>query len=440
MKLLHRLLPGWAYTRLIGSWDKDGLRKYAKNTWWMIVGRFALYPVSILVIASVARYLGPGGLGQLSYAQSIVGIIGTITALGIDQILVRDLILRPGKSNEILGTALGIQLFMSILAFIATVAALFILKTEHSKVIVILFAASTMITGPFGMGANLFSAKALSKYPTIISLSTRITIAILKLLGVFFAVPLVYFAVLFLVESALNASLTMYFCRRILHSTLSSWHFSFSMLTRLLHDSWPLLISATSVYLFARIDQVLLQHYMGSSTVGLYGATVQLTDTWTFAPTLIIGSLYPAVAGMYYTNNAEYSRRMKLLTGLALSIALTVGLGIILFAPFIVKVVYGDAFRGVVPILRIYTLYVPIAVGYAIVQNHLTTSNKTRVLVVIGIVGAVVNIALNILLIPGYGAVGATLATIIAGSIMITIPFLIYTVRRVPIIKNKLYG
>jgi O-antigen/teichoic acid export membrane protein len=171
---------------------------------------------------------------------------------------------------------------------------------------------------------------------------------------------------------------------------------------------------------------------MGPASVGLYGAAVQLTDTWTFMPTLIIGSLYPATAGMYYSNHAEYTRRMKLLTMLALSIAVVVGAGIVLFAPFIVKIVYGDAFQGVVPILRIYTVYVPIAVVYAILQNHLTTSNKTRTLVLIGIIGAIVNIALNIVLIPIYGAVGATLATIIAGSIMIFIPFLMHTRRRVP--------
>jgi O-antigen/teichoic acid export membrane protein len=117
---------------------------------------------------------------------------------------------------------------------------------------------------------------------------------------------------------------------------------------------------------------------------------------------------------------------MKLLTGLSLTIACALGLLVILFAPFIINWIFGEAFHEAIPILRIYTIYVPIAVLYAIVQNHLLTANKTRSMIVIGMSGALINILLNILLIPNNGAIGATMATIVAGICMIVIPVIMH--------------
>ena len=115
---------------------------------------------------------------------------------------------------------------------------------------------------------------------------------------------------------------------------------------------------------------------------------------------------------------------MKLLTALTFGIASLMAAAVVLLAPLIIQLVYGHAFEAAIPILRIYTLYVPIATLYAIVQNHLITANRTRMMIVIGAAGASANIALNVLLIPSMGAVGASIATIIAGGIMIFIPFI----------------
>ncbi len=426
---LQRILPGWAYDRLIGDWHPEGFKKYAANTGWMFIGRVALYPLSIVVIAAVARYLGPNGLGTLSYAQSIAGIVGTFALLGIDQIIVRDLILQPDRRAEILGTALCIETVSSVIAFLATAIAFFFIDTNSQRFLILLFASATMLTGPFSIGINLFTADAQSKYPTIISLATRSIIALLKLALVFLAAPLVWFASLLLLESIITLCLSQYFLHRVLGVSLRTLRFSLTMAKRLLHDSWPLLISATTVYLFARIDQVLLQHFLGSGAVGYYSAAVQLTEAWTFIPTIVIGSLYPAVAGWYLRDHSVYMRRMRMMAVLCIGIACAVGAGIIIFAPLIVHIVFGPAFRASVPVLRLYTLYVPVAVLYAILQNHLTTSNRTRLMVVIGSAGALVNIGLNIALIPDYGAMGATAATIVAGLVMISIPFIDRTVR-----------
>ncbi len=98
-KILSKILPTWIYQRLIGDWDKAGFKRYFHNTGWLFAARGASFLTSFFTIAIVARYLGPENLGKLSYAQSFVSILSVFAALGIDQILYRDLVAHPDIEN-----------------------------------------------------------------------------------------------------------------------------------------------------------------------------------------------------------------------------------------------------------------------------------------------------------------------------------------------------
>jgi O-antigen/teichoic acid export membrane protein len=144
------------------------------------------------------------------------------------------------------------------------------------------------------------------------------------------------------------------------------------------------------------MDQVMLMHYRDSSTVGIYSAAVKLTQVWAFLPGLIIGSLFPAIVNARKTNFSLYANRFKKLSLITLSTTLAVAIPLYIFAPLIIKIIFGVAYVGAVPILRVY-MWITLAITLtALAQNYFIVENFTKIFLYTSLLGATVNIVLNI--------------------------------------------
>ena len=91
-------------TRITLLKDHSGFRKYFANTSWLIGERIFRMGVSLFVGIYIARYLGPERYGLLSYALSFVFLFSSLAYFGLDDILVRELVLHPEQRKELLGT------------------------------------------------------------------------------------------------------------------------------------------------------------------------------------------------------------------------------------------------------------------------------------------------------------------------------------------------
>ena len=89
---------------------KPGLRRLGANFGWLVIERAVRFALGLFVGLLVARYLGPAGLGSLSYCLALVTLVGFLPALGLDAILKRDLIAAPEKTAELLASAFGLRL------------------------------------------------------------------------------------------------------------------------------------------------------------------------------------------------------------------------------------------------------------------------------------------------------------------------------------------
>lgn len=416
--LLKKTLPSWAYNRLIGNWNRDGLRKYLHNTNWLFGARFATFVTSFLTMAIVARYLGPENLGKLSYAQSFVSILSVIASLGLDQILYRDLTKYPDKENRILGTAIVSKFIFGILAFIIAIGLSIFLGNEKILTLLIGITAFTFLINPLGTIGILFQSRVEAKYSSQITIFLAFFIPALKLLIIFFGKGIIYFALILLLEALISVIWSIYIYTAKLHLSLSNWQFDKTVFIQLLKDAWPFLFSGLFAYLYARIDQVMLQHYLGSTEVGLYDSAVKISNLWSFLPALIITSLFPALVNAKQTDRSEYLRRFRSLTILVMLVTLTYTLITFLLAKPLVLLIFGNSFIGSIAPLQIYIWSGAIAVLGLLVQNYLTAENRGDIYFVLTLVGAVLNIVLNLFMIPSYGMIGAAIATIFSYAVI----------------------
>ena len=83
-----------------------GLRRILGNMGWLMVDRMVRLGMGLFVTVWVARYLGPAQFGSLNFAFAFVSLFGTAATLGLDGIVVREVVHHAADTHEILGTRL----------------------------------------------------------------------------------------------------------------------------------------------------------------------------------------------------------------------------------------------------------------------------------------------------------------------------------------------
>lgn len=405
------------FSRIRVKMSHEGFLRYLKNSSWLFGGRFINLGISFFVSVYVTRYLGPYNNGLLSFAASFAGIFGFISAFGIDQILHRDLINHPEKEEAILGTAFFLKIIGSIYTIIIISVATLFIKDTGIVVFLILLNALAFVPQAFNVISYYFQSKVLSKYPTIISLLVIATLTVLKLYVVFFGKGVIYLSLIVIIEPILYA-IGYLFIYKLFKGSVFKWKLDNSLAKEMLKYSWPLMISSAFISIYSRIDQVMIGNMLSTTSVGIYDVAVRLSEVWFFIPSIIASSLFPAILNAKKVNSELYNERLRKLYSLIFYLAIVIIIPVSILSPFIIKILYGDAFMAAAPILRIYSLgTISIFMG-TIVNQYLIAENQTFILFICSFVGMATNVTLNLLLIPIYGIEGAAFATLVSYSLI----------------------
>lgn len=397
----------------------QGLKRYFFHSGWNLTGKIFASAVAFFVNIYIVRYFGPDQYGLISYVVSYVSMFSFLASLGIDSILYVDLIKYPERKEELMGAAFLLRV-AGASATIILVLATFLFNNNDSYTNFLIFIVSlSFIFQSFGVINTFFQAKVQSKPTVINSLVISLILSALKVVCVYLKLDLTYFISIFLLESVL------YFIGYIiiyLNNKLSifDWRVSGKCCKEMLTSSWPLILSAAFVSIFSRVDQVMLKHMIDNASVGFYDVSVRLSELWYFFPTVIIGSIFPAVINASKISNHRYEERLSRLYGLAFYLSLIFIAPMSLLSKFIIRITYGENFLPASTVLSIY-VWAGVAVAVSSVLNQaLISEKKTIISSSINLIGLLVNVSLNFVLIPRYGINGAAFATLISYSL---IPF-----------------
>ncbi len=399
------------------KWTQEGFRKYFKSTGWLFLSRIASMAITFLTTMFIARKLGPGNFGQLSYSLSLIGVISALTTLAVDNVLYRDLIKNPDKKNEYMGSAFFIKFTGGILTTILVIlSGLLFVKDDVSKIIILIL-SGTFLFNAFQIIIYEFQSKVESKYISIVSIFVTLILNILKVLVLLNHKGVIYLAVVLLFESILTASCNIYIYNKKIHDDIFDWRFNKKIAFDLLKDSWPIIMAGAFGLIYGRIDQVLIKHLMQATDVGIYSSAVAITEVWYFLPNIITSSLFPAIVNAKMTSKTLFYSRMKNIILFLLIVSVATATATTIFAPLLIKIIYGDAFIYAAPILRIY-VWSNVGMFLGILSSiYLIAENRKKTLAFITFIPMVTNVILNILWIPKYGLVGSAYATLISYSL-----------------------
>ncbi|MEJ2615042.1 MAG: oligosaccharide flippase family protein, partial [Ignavibacteriaceae bacterium] len=125
------------------NFGSQAFKNYFSNTSWLFGQRVLKLVISFVVNIYVIRYLGPSEFGLFSYAVSFVGLFTAISALGLDNIIVRELVNEPDKKDRILGSTFYLKLFGAVLSILFIgLTLLFISGEELTSVLILIISIS----------------------------------------------------------------------------------------------------------------------------------------------------------------------------------------------------------------------------------------------------------------------------------------------------------
>lgn len=397
----------------IKGFDEEAFNKYLKNTGWLMFGKI----ISLVVNLAITTYLGPILFGDLSFGLSLVAILAAIGGLGLDTFIIREVIQEPAKRDEILGTSLWLRIITNGLLIPIAVGIYLISHSISSNpgeslVLLIGLLAFASFFKSFNVIDSYFQSQVQSKYVVQVQNFSLTVTSVFKILIIAFSLPLIYIVIAYILDAVILATgLIIAYQKRGLN--ISDWSFNKQRAKSLLKKSSPLILSAVMVTIYMKIDVVMLKS-VGSKAVGIYSSAQNLSEAWYFIPTAIITSVFPALLNARKTDLTRYQKRLGNLYDLLVYINIPIAVFISFFAADIIHIAYSGKYDGAGIMLSIHIWSgIFVFLGMASSQ-YLIAEGFTKISFYRTGTGAVVNILLNLWLIPKYAGVGASLATLIA--------------------------
>lgn len=399
--------------------NKPELLRILDNMGWLFFDKILRLGVGLVVGVWVARYLGPKDFGLLNYALAFTGLFGAIATLGLQGIVIRDIVTLPSRTNSILGTAFTLRLIGGIISFLAIVFTISILQPDAilTKIIVGILGFSTIIQS----GEVIkwwFESQVQSKYVVWIENGVFMFVAALKIGMIVLHASLLAFVLATFFETLLGGILLFFFYWQKTRK-ISLWKLDFSLARRLMAESWPLILSGLAVAIYMKIDQVMLGQMLGDQAVGIYSAAVRVSEVWYFIPGVIVSSVFPAIIEAKKTSETIYYQRLQKLYDYMVLIAFTVAIPMTFISTWIIKILLGNEYIEAGPILSVHiwaSLFVFLGVAssnWFIVENKQILNFQRTTL------GAISNILMNLFLIPRFGGIGAAYATVISYAVSV---------------------
>jgi O-antigen/teichoic acid export membrane protein len=381
-----------------------------------LAARGAMVGVGLLSSVVTARWLGPDGRGLLATLSVITGLALQFGNPGLHAGNVYVVARRPERTAGVLGNTLMVSVMAGVLgAVVACAAAL--LRPAWFPGIPFALVGLTAAVLPFQFMTFLLQNTLLGMQRTfafnVFEVANKVvTSAALFVWLIVFGGGAPGAAVLFAAMAVLCGTTSVWYCGRVVPF---GWRFDRALFSEMIRYGGRVYLSCLLGFLLIRSDMLLVNYFLGTGEAGVYSIAVQIADTILLLPVTVGMILLPRIAGTAEERQDEVTARVLrhtalLLGGLCLAAAIAVG-------P-VVRLLYGEAFEGAILATRLLLPGV-LALGLnGVLMNHFGGRGMPPVTAWSPLLGLVVNVALNLVMVPRYGIAGASLTSSLAYGLM----------------------
>lgn len=413
-------------------------KKVLKNFSFLLGADLVTKTLGFISVIYLARVLTVEGFGKIEFAQAIIIYFVLLVNQGLDIWSVREIAKEQGKMKEIANNVLSIRFFLSLLAYgLLVIFVLIINKPWDIKQLILLYGLSiftfSFTLNWFFQGIERMEFIALGQLLSQLVYVGGIFI-IVKNSSYIFQVPLIKFASAFFSLSLLAFLFLKLNGSFKLSLDPMAWKEIFK-------QSLPMGFSLVVTQIYYNLDTIMLGFMKGEKEVGWYNAAYKIVIIFIGFAGLFGNALFPALSRYYKESREKLQNIIHLSTRVTLFFGIPIAVGVCFLSKEIVQTVYGQSYlKGNIAlqilIWSIFTIYTNVPFAFLL----LAAERQKDYMYAVGL-GALVNLILNFVLIPTYGLLGASIATITCEIIVLCL-ILYYSRKlvRVPLWKYLVKG
>ena len=394
------------------------VRRIAKNTTILSISQIITYILGFFTTIYVARYLAAGGFGILSLAISMAGIFGILADMGLGTLLVREIARNTALANKYISNAFIMKIILSFLMLGLIVLTVNIIGYNKIVSIVIYLIALSTIIGTFTTILNsVFQANEKMGHVSISTILNSASMLSGTLIGIHYNLNIFYFAALYVISYIL---VFVYISSAYLWTfSMPKFEIDFSFWKSTLKEAWPFGITGLSGMLYTYIDSIMLSIIQGNEVVGWYSAAYRLMLVVLFIPNAANMAIFP-IMSKFYTSSKDslkmmYERYFKYI----IIIGVPIGFGTTILADKIILLIFGLGYTQSITALQILIWTMVFTFAGASFVQLLQSINKQLIITKISGVCVIINIMLNLILIPKYSFIGASFATVLTEIVLV---------------------
>lgn len=381
--------------------------------------------VALGIGAWLARYLGPMALGQLSYVTALVGVLAPIGALGVKNSLAT-LLCDSTPLPGLVSTAFCLELAGTTLLALCLLPWAWFAKDSVIGGLIVLAVMANLFNS-----AEVFEAALLNdQRGTVVGRAGFLKVfvgALVTLVALIGRAPLLAFGAIQLLQNAFGALFLMRQVRAPSVLAMLS-QVNLTAAKALLRRGFPLLVASLSIMVYMKSDQVMLQWLLGSVDVAQYSIAVRLAESIYFVPVILSETFLPRLSedaiGPGHVAKLQNFYRIAWMLSVAMSVVT------VFLLPSLVPIVFGLQYGPAQSVLAWLGPSAWVASASCASGAWLSATGRIGLYAQRSAFGAVVNVLLNIFLIPSCGVRGAAIATSVAQMASVFVfPLLIQSTR-----------
>ena len=392
--------------------------RYLSNSAWLLAENLVASVLGLLVFAVIARTLGPVEYGYFAYVFSVAALFSILGHMGLDGLMVREIVEAKdrGRQAVVMGTAGALRIAgYAFGALICLGFGLFLPGQTTTETWLFVTAFFYILLTPFPLIPKAWlQAKAEARFGAMAGLTGNLVASCFKI-----GLVLAGFGVIWI--GAVQAGTVLLVLFIILPIYLwrggpPIWilRFDWAVAKRMLRESWQIFAGSILAIVYLKIDLVMLRWMYGPEEVGIYAVAARLSEVPYILAATIVTTIFPRLIEIYNTGGPAYAARLQTVFHVMAALAFVVMGCVALLGPPVIGLAFGPEFTAAGPMLMIHMLAMPFIYMRYVFSRWIIMERFAVFSIYSQGAGALANVALNLMLIPTFGGIGAAIATVIS--------------------------
>lgn len=389
------------------------IQRIAKNTFFLLISNVIGFVLSFFFLMYSTRYLGSDRYGILSFAIAFASITLFLADIGIASVIIRDVARDKARTQKYLANSAFLKIILAVVTLVSTAVIGFALNYPSSTMQVVLVISISLIIVSFsGIIGSILQAYEVMEYLSLGSIIYNLAMLILALLAIHSGMDVYGFSYVYLISSII--SLGYYVVVALKKIPLPKWEIDFALWKYIIKEAIPFGLSLVFVRIYYYIDTIMISLMVSNpnDAMGWYNAAYRMVLVLSFIPVTFLGSIYPVMSNYFVTSDKYlgfiFERSFKYL----MAIAIPIGVGTTILGNQLILLIYGPDFVPSTIALQILIWSEVLIFLNAVFGNLFNSINRQAIVAKQTILATVLNIILNLVLIPKYSYVGASAATV----------------------------